>query len=303
MIKRIFLRPFIAVATCFTLVCCACVSAGDTQALRPNILWLTMEDTSFFFGCYGDRVAKTPHIDRLAGEGTLFTRAFASSPVCSPARSALITGMYVGELGVGNHRSRVDIPDSVKGYPTYLKQAGYYCTNHTKNDFNFTNATDLAKTLWDDNSKNAHGRSVLDRQFEALTDEESMCRYWALIGLQAQQPMTKAIVQAAANRLTDSAPYVRYEAAFICCRYGNDAQAREVLVNGIHESHTILVNHAMRKIALLEKKAALFVDEVRKVRQTYKQLKDKKKTYEIGTSIDTIELCLADKYPSSNDSY
>jgi arylsulfatase A-like enzyme len=126
---------------------------------RPNILWITLEDTSFFMGCYGDKVAKTPNIDRLAKEGTRFTNAFASSPVCSPARSAMITGMYVGQLGVGNHRSVVDIPDSVKGYPTYLREAGYYCSNHTKNDFNFTDSWYWARETWDDTSDQASWRN------------------------------------------------------------------------------------------------------------------------------------------------
>ena len=68
----------------------------NDSARQPNILWITLEDTSFFMGCYGDKVAKTPNIDRLAEEGDRFTNAFATSPVCSPARSALITGMHVG---------------------------------------------------------------------------------------------------------------------------------------------------------------------------------------------------------------
>lgn len=131
---------------------------------RPNILWLTIEDTSLFFGCYGDPVAKTPNIDRLATQGTRFTRAFASSPVCSAARSAMITGMHVGKLGVGDHRSTVQIPASIKGYPYYLRQAGYYCTNHTKNDFNFTTAGEFAKECWDDNSQSAHWRNRDDDQ-------------------------------------------------------------------------------------------------------------------------------------------
>jgi arylsulfatase A-like enzyme len=131
----------------------------NDPARQPNILWITLEDTSFFMGCYGDKVAKTPNIDRLAEEGARFTNAFATSPVCSPARSALITGMYVGQLGVGNHRSVVDIPDFVKGYPAFLRKAGYYCSNHTKNDFNFTDSWHWARKTWDDTSAQASWRN------------------------------------------------------------------------------------------------------------------------------------------------
>ena len=624
---------------------CSAPASADEPPPRPNILWITIEDTSFLFGCFGDKIAKTPNVDRLARQGIRFTRAFASSPVCSPARSALITGMTVGELGVGNHRSRVDIPNWVRGYPAYLREAGYYCTNHTKNDFNFTNAQAFAKDCWDDNSRKAHwrnrpegepffsifnfvdshqsrtsvnsyarfqkniqsqlrpdeitspndvvlppfyhdsprmrqafarvydcvtlvdkqigrllrqleedelteetivfffsdhgqgipryktypfglgfrvplivrvpekyrhllplepgttcddlvsfvdlgptvlnladidipahmsglpvlgptkrerqlfygslndigatenhsrcvsdgrymyirnymphlpysqtqmycdsapimrfiredhqaglltgpaaefmapmrsaealydlkndsweihnladdpkhqtalerlrrrnqetilairdlhflhaweietrgqgrpagdirqdrdlfplerilavaelngrGPAVLERQLAALEDSEPMCRYWALIGLQAQ-PIDETILQAAGRLLTDPAPYVRYEAAFVCCRHGDNPQARQVLIDGINASYTILVNHAMRKISLLEKKAAAFMDEVNKVENSYKNLNDKKKNYEIQTSINYIRLCLADKVPAPIDAY
>jgi arylsulfatase A-like enzyme len=630
------------------------VFAEDERSRQPNILWLTIEDTSFLFGCYGDKVAKTPNIDRLAKQGTRFTHAFASSPVCSPARSALITGMYVGELGVGNHRSVVDIPNSVKGYPEYMRQAGYYCTNHTKNDFNFTDANGFARRCWDDNSNRSHWRgrakdqpffsifnyvdshqsrtsvnsyerfqkniqsqlspdeitspdevvlppfyhdsprmrkayarvydcvtlvdkqvgqrlqeleddgladdtivvffsdhgqgiprfkaypfglgyrvplivrvpekfqdlvplepgttcddivsfvdlgptmlniaglpipkamsgkpvlgpnkvrkeffygslndigatenhsrsisdgrymyirnymphlpyaqsqmycdsadimrfireddqagllegpaaefmadtrpaealydmncdpweinnladdpthqATLDRmraanremileirdlhflhaweietrgggkpaaeirddatifpleeiltvaewcgmgnnfsekQLQALSDSEPMCRYWALIGLQAQQPITPDIVAAAEQLLDDPSPYVRYEAAFMCYQQSDDnrpeavnhPEAYRVLVDGIRESHTILVNHAMRKIALLGRNAAVFISDVNEIEKTYKTLQDKRKPYEIQSSIDSIRLSIAGQVPAPQDAY
>jgi hypothetical protein len=96
---------------------------------------------------------------------------------------------------------------------------------------------------------------------------------------------------------------VRCEAAFICCRHGDNPQARQVLIEGINASHTILVNHAMRKISLLEKKAAAFMDELNEVENSYKNLKDNKKNYEIQTSIDYIRLRLADEVPAPIDAY
>src|SRR5687767_819922 len=72
---------------------------------RPNILWFIVDDMSANFSCYGEKVIQTPNVDRLAREGTRFSRAFVTAPVCSPCRSALITGMYQTSIGAHQHRS------------------------------------------------------------------------------------------------------------------------------------------------------------------------------------------------------
>ncbi|HPP13423.1 MAG TPA: sulfatase-like hydrolase/transferase, partial [bacterium] len=77
---------------------------------RPNILWISFEDTNPFYGCYGDRVARTPHLDRLASEGCLFTHCFSTAGVSAPARSAIITGTYPTSLGT--HHMRTTYQDS-----------------------------------------------------------------------------------------------------------------------------------------------------------------------------------------------
>ena len=64
------------------------------------------------FSCYGERSIETPHVDRLAREGTMFTHAFVTAPVCSPCRSALITGMYQTTIGAHHHRSGAGGADS-----------------------------------------------------------------------------------------------------------------------------------------------------------------------------------------------
>ncbi|HRZ94685.1 MAG TPA: sulfatase-like hydrolase/transferase, partial [Candidatus Paceibacterota bacterium] len=87
---------------------------------RPNILWITSEDNSPYLGCYGDPLARTPNLDRLAAQGVRYRNAFANAPVCSSARTTLITGMYASSLGVHNHRSRVAIPDGFRLYPEIL---------------------------------------------------------------------------------------------------------------------------------------------------------------------------------------
>ena len=97
----------------------------DPTGDRPNILWITSEDNSPYLGCYGDSQALTPHLDRLASEGVRYRNAFANAPVCSTARSTLITGMHATTLGLHNHRSRVRIPESCARYPEALRAVGY----------------------------------------------------------------------------------------------------------------------------------------------------------------------------------
>ncbi len=123
---------------------------------KPNILWITIEDTSpQFIGCYGNEDAQTPVIDRLAGEGVRFTNAFSTGTVCSPSRSCIITGVKTYNLGTGNHRSAYPIPEFIKGFPYYLQQAGYYTTNNSKTDYNVGNSDQFTREAWDESSKKA----------------------------------------------------------------------------------------------------------------------------------------------------
>ncbi|WP_168442153.1 sulfatase family protein [Pontiella desulfatans] len=118
------------------LVCFAGLLWNGQAAERPNILWITMEDTSpHFIGCYGDKNARTPNIDRLAREGVRFTRAFATGAVCSSSRSTIFTGERTYEMGTGNHRSAYPIPDYIKGFPYYMKEVGYFTSNCGKKDY------------------------------------------------------------------------------------------------------------------------------------------------------------------------
>lgn len=123
---------------------------------KPNILWITIEDTSpQFIGCYGDKDARTPNIDRLAKEGVKFSNAFSTGTVCSPSRCTIITGVRTYKIGTGNHRSNYPIPDFIKGFPYYMRQAGYYTTNHVKTDYNVANPQRLIKEAWDESSNKA----------------------------------------------------------------------------------------------------------------------------------------------------
>ncbi len=127
-----------------------------STAQKPNILWVTIEDTSpQFIGCYGNKDAKTPNLDKLAREGVRFARAFANAPVCSSARSTIITGILNGALGTGNHRSKYPISDKIKGFPTYLRENGWYTSNNVKTDYNTSDSKRLINESWNESSKNA----------------------------------------------------------------------------------------------------------------------------------------------------
>ncbi len=136
-----------------------------TAADRPNILWITSEDNSPYLGCYGDAQARTPHLDQLAADGIRYRNAFANAPVCSSARTTLITGMYATSLGVQHHRSRVAIPAGFKLYPEHLRAAGYYTTNNVKLDLNLAGEPQP----FDETSNRAHYRNrARDQPFFAI---------------------------------------------------------------------------------------------------------------------------------------
>lgn len=123
---------------------------------KPNILWVTIEDTSpQFIGCYGDDNASTPVINKLAEEGVRFTNAFATGTVCSPSRTAIITGVKTYKAGTGNHRSKYPVPDFIKGFPYYLQQQGYYTTNNVKTDYNVANEKAFISEAWNESSNQA----------------------------------------------------------------------------------------------------------------------------------------------------
>ena len=146
----------------FPMTCLAFTGmASGEEADRPNILWLTYEDTSpHFIGCYGNEGAHTPAMDALANDpgGVRFSRAYSNSTVSSPSRSCLITGMDVNVLGTNNHRYERAVPADVKAFPYYLRQAGYYTSNNVKTDYNVSNATFISDA-WNESSSVAHWRN------------------------------------------------------------------------------------------------------------------------------------------------
>jgi uncharacterized sulfatase len=132
----------------------ACASLALAQQ-QPNILWITSEDHGPEMGCYGDKFATTPNVDALAGKGMLYRNAWSTAPVCAPARTTIISGVYPPSTGSQHMRSVTRLPDSMKMYPVYLREAGYYATNNSKEDYN------LEKTgeVWDESSNKAHWKN------------------------------------------------------------------------------------------------------------------------------------------------
>lgn len=149
----------------------------QTAIERPNILWITSEDNGPQLGCYGDAYADTPNIDALAAKGQIYLNAWSNAPVCAPARTSIITGIYPNSLGGQHMRSQVPLPKEFLLYPQYFKQQGYYCTNNSKEDYNVIKAKDA----WDASSANAHWRKRAAGQpffavFNFTTTHESQIR-------------------------------------------------------------------------------------------------------------------------------
>jgi len=136
----------------FSIMFFSCNAQKAEEKKQPNILWIFAEDLSPFMGCYGDSINKnaTPVIDRFASEGVLFKRAYTTAPVCSAARSALITGVMQTTTGTQNHRSsrttdgeivpealRINLPENMETIPELMREAGYFTFNSGKDDYNF----------------------------------------------------------------------------------------------------------------------------------------------------------------------
>ncbi len=246
----------------FLLLLCACtdphitVIPAEPVLERPNIVWISAEDMGPRLGSYGDEVARTPNLDRLAGLGTRYTRVFTTAGVCSPSRAAIITGMH--QVSFGAHHMRtlsgapfapepapysVVPPHYVKTFTEYLRAAGYYTTNNVKEDYQF----ETPVTAWDESSSEAHwrGRRDADQPFFSVfnftTTHESQiwpdpAAAFATMGLPASaadpppDPLSTAPESVAVPPYYPDTPIVRRD---IAQQYDNiaimDAQAGMIL--------------------------------------------------------------------------
>ena len=130
---------------------------ATAQQKRPNIVWITTEDnSSCWYKLYNpEHGVAMPTVERLASHGIVFNNAYSNAPVCSAARSTIISGVYGPRTGAHFHRPQVKVhlPEGLKLFPSYLRDAGYYTTNNSKQDYNYTNAA--IKGVWDESSKKA----------------------------------------------------------------------------------------------------------------------------------------------------
>ena len=160
------MKRFLAAALLFNWIASATLAAD-----RPNILWISSEDHGPHMGCYGDTYATTPNVDKLAAKGMLYSHVWSCAPVCAPARTTLISGMFPPSTGGEQMRSLVPFPAGKKMYPQLLREAGYYCSNNSKEDYN------LAKPgeVWTESSGKAHWKNRPTGQpfFAIFNDEHS----------------------------------------------------------------------------------------------------------------------------------
>lgn len=142
---------------------------------RPNILWISTEDFSPHLGCYGDELAKTPNIDKLATQGIRYTNVFTTAAISAPCRAGIITGMYQTSIGcmhmrTTSYRRSVENPVEftavpphyAKAFTEYLRANGYYCTNNSKTDYQFAKDP-VPESIWDECNRNAHYKSRPDK--------------------------------------------------------------------------------------------------------------------------------------------
>lgn len=150
---------------------------GQSDSPRPNILWISAEDHGLEMGCYGDPYAVTPNVDALARRGLLYRHAWSTAPVCAPARTTIISGIYPPSLGAEHMRSMMPMPPGTQMFPTFLREQGYYCTNNRKEDYNLVAPDDL----WDESSGRAHYKNRAEGQpffaiFNSTVSHESAIR-------------------------------------------------------------------------------------------------------------------------------
>ena len=159
-LKSLFIKNF-AFILIFIFFSC------DINEEKPNIIWIVCEDQSTdFFPFYGDNTAQLPNLEMLAKESVIYTNMHATTPVCAPARSSIITGMYPTSIGTHNMRAysydlgkkenqpQINIPiyssriaENIPPFTEYMRDQGYFCTNRDKMDYNFK----ISENTWDIN--------------------------------------------------------------------------------------------------------------------------------------------------------
>ncbi|MDP4679262.1 MAG: sulfatase, partial [Cyclobacteriaceae bacterium] len=148
------MKIFSLLLSVFALIA-GCETTKPKQTVPPNFVWIISEDNSkHYLKLFDENGIATPNIEKLADSGLTFTRAFSNSPVCSVARTTLISGCYGPRIGTQFHRRSqlVPMPEGVNMFPAYLREAGYYTANNSKTDYN----AEKGEGVWDESSNKAH---------------------------------------------------------------------------------------------------------------------------------------------------
>ena len=134
------------------------INFQSQAADQPNFLWILSEDNSkHYLKLFDEAGAPTPEIEKLAESGLIFDHTFSCAPVCSVARTTLMSGLYAPRVGTFQHRKikTATLPDGWQLFPAYLREAGYYTTNRSKTDYN----TSGNEGVWDESSNRASWRN------------------------------------------------------------------------------------------------------------------------------------------------
>jgi len=176
---------------------------SDAQTL-PNIVWVMVEDIGCDFGCYGRTDLKTPNFDRLAESGLRLERGYVTNPICSPSRSAMMTGMYQTTIGAQHHRSHrhdgYTLPEPVKPITDYLRDAGYYraigCGYGKKTDLNFQTGLLFDGDDWSGRNKDQpfFAHIQLDVTHRMYFDLDPKKNGWAKVRAQSPHPVDEQAV-------------------------------------------------------------------------------------------------------------
>ena len=209
--RREFLKTVAVTTGVLSLSSCKTVQTGNPSQEKPNILWIYIEDMSPWIGCYGDSVNKdaTPTIDGLAADGVRFSRCYVPAPVCSPCRSALITGAYQTTIGVHNHRSSrskegaIDLAEGVTTLPELFRKAGYQTFNAGKDDYNFSY-----------NREELYEKEIIKRNFAAWRTLDQDKPFFGQIQLSGGKSNTKSVTNKVDPDLMTPPPYFPNTALF-----------------------------------------------------------------------------------------
>ncbi len=201
----------------FTLVFLALVSSGafalSEETKRPNILFISVDDLRPELGCYGAPLVKSPHIDKLAARGTLFTRAYCNIPVCGASRASLMTGIRPTRSRFVSYDTRLDrdTPEAVT-LSQHFKENGYQALSYGKvQHFPDDRAETWSEIPWrpdypvyDGEQKDWRNYLSLENRTIASTQKDGRALPWEKIDVPDEAYFDGGIAKKAADFLTDS---------------------------------------------------------------------------------------------------